>query len=56
VEVTDGLNVTSGGSRDSEVKDWHVNPAGPVSVPAVTIVTPEQKLPMICRIRCGETS
>jgi hypothetical protein len=56
VEVTEGLNVTSGGSSDKDVKDWQVKPTGPAAVCAVTIVTPEQKLPMICRILCGDTS
>ena len=38
-----GAKATSGGSRDSELNDWQVNPIGPSAVTAVTTVTPEAK-------------
>ena len=42
-EARPGAKTTSGGSRDSELNDWQVNPIGPSSVRAVTTVTPEAK-------------
>ena len=38
-----GAKATSGGSSDSELNDWQVNPMGPSSPCAVTTVTPEAK-------------
>src|SRR5271165_4539278 len=40
VELLAGARATIGGSRDSEVNDWQVNPTGAPSSMAVTTVTP----------------
>jgi hypothetical protein len=48
VDARDGLNMTSGGSRDSELNDWQVSPSGPPAPSEATTVMPEQKLPS-CR-------
>src|SRR5665213_1695861 len=51
VEFLPGASATSGGSSDNDVKDWHVNPTGPTSSMAVTIVTPVAKWPSTSRKR-----
>jgi hypothetical protein len=51
VEVRAGEKDTSGGSRDSELNDWQVNPAGPSSVMVVITTMPEAKWPSTVR-RC----
>jgi hypothetical protein len=43
LDARPGANTTSGGSRESELNDWQVNPIGRPSVRAVTTVTPEAK-------------
>ena len=47
--------VTSRGSSESAAKDWHVNPAGPVSVVAATTTTPVAKCPTTS-LNCAELS
>lgn len=49
-EAVDGQKATYGGSNDTEVSDWHVNPSGPESSNPVTTVTPVQKCPRIARM------
>src|SRR4051812_41603735 len=54
-DAREGAKATSGGSRESELKDWQVNPIGPSSVIAVITVTPEAKWPRTSRITRGST-
>nr|WP_306300865.1 hypothetical protein [Rhodococcus sp. NCIMB 12038] len=54
VDVFAGQIRIRGGSSDSALNDWHVNPTGPVSVIEVTIVTPVMKCPRVCRKLSGE--
>src|SRR3954462_3379757 len=54
-DVRAGANATKGGSRDSELNDWQVKPAGPSAVRAVTTVTPEAKCPSTSRMARGST-
>src|SRR5690349_10292617 len=56
LELRAGLKVTSAGSSEREEKDWHVKPAGPLSVAAVMTVSPEAKWPRTWRRRCGVRS
>lgn len=58
VDVRATMNVTRGGSRDSEAKDWQANPAGPSSPSApgaVMTVTPLAKFPSTARNSAGLT-
>ncbi|MGX1163120.1 hypothetical protein RKD54_004029 [Pseudarthrobacter sp. SLBN-100] len=56
LELRAGLKVTRAGSSEREAKDWHVKPAGPLSVAAVMTVSPEAKWPRTWRRRCGVRS
>lgn len=50
VDPRDGQNDTYGGSRDTDVSDWQVNPTGrPASEPVITAI-PVQKWPSTHRI------
>lgn len=46
-------NSTSGGSSDTEAKDWQAKPTGSPSACPVTTVTPVAKEPMALRISRG---
>ena len=55
-EPFDGQNSTSGGSSETEVKDWQAKPTGSAPSMPVTIVTPVAKWPMTRRSSAGSTS
>src|ERR1700760_4265006 len=55
VDVRAGAKLTSGGSRESEAKDWQVKPSGPSGPEAVTTTMPDTKCPSTSRITTGET-
>ena len=50
-----GAKLISGGSSDSDAKDWQVKPIGPAGVAAVTTTMPDTKWPSTSRITAGET-
>ena len=54
-----GLIEISGGSSESDVNDWHVNPSGSEpgsSLSAVTTTTPDAKAPIVARMAWGVMS
>ncbi|CAO0833398.1 putative protein OS=Streptomyces microflavus OX=1919 GN=Smic_47170 PE=4 SV=1 [Streptomyces microflavus] len=55
VDVRATMKATSGGSSESEAKDWQANPVGPSASRAVTTVTPLAKLPSTRRNSAGST-
>ncbi|GAA4550039.1 hypothetical protein GCM10023175_39380 [Pseudonocardia xishanensis] len=50
-----GEKEISGGSSDSEEKDWQVKPIGPSGPCAVITTTPDTKCPNTSRMICGVT-
>ena len=54
LEVRDGQNEMYGGSSDTEVTDWQVNPIGRRPSKAVMIATPVQKCPRTWRMAAGD--
>ncbi|GDY55800.1 hypothetical protein SVIO_064230 [Streptomyces violaceusniger] len=55
VEVRATMKATSGGSSDSEAKDWQAKPAGPFSSTVAITVTPLAKWPRTRRNSAGST-
>src|SRR5213079_679396 len=55
-DVSDGENITSGGSSDSDANDWQVKPTGPSASSPVITTMPDTKCPSTVRITCRSTA
>ncbi|GAA3231147.1 hypothetical protein GCM10017691_24800 [Pseudonocardia petroleophila] len=55
MDVRDGAKLTSGGSSDSDEKDWQVKPSGPSGPTAVITTMPDTKCPSTSRMTAGDT-